>query len=252
MKPEDKATNDAVHKFASDYLPTSEEGKTLIIRTGAAPKLLDELKPQKVHINGVIAAPRMFYEKRKQLHNPDKSHVLYDKNAGTIILVVNEQFPEDNYNIKGTIRPNPDLAPFKINGGKSSTFDVKSLMEVLKFNRAFFVDKDENAKIVLALQNFKAKIEHAIEESGDNRGAENSTKITKMEHDLQESFELCMPIHKGGNNCTFKVEILCRVRDRAVEVWLESRELKEMEMTSIDKIMKDELAAFTEIVCIEQ
>lgn len=251
---EKTAETKVIREFLSDVYNEGDpkESKTLVIRTGAAPRQLDAVKPNKVHISGVIGAPNAFYQKRKSLHSPTKCHVLYDKNKGFITLVMDEQFNQDNYVINGQIILNPDLEEFNINAGKDDTFTIKGLMDVLKFNRVFFSDKDDNAKVVLALQNFKAKIEHTIEDSTNLRGNENQTKITKLEHDLQESFVLIMPIHKGGNNCTFRVDICCQVRDRAVCVWLESRELKELLMGSIDKIMEDELANFTDIVCIEQ
>ncbi len=241
-----------IRNFVSDNFLKPDEGKTLIIRTGIAPKLLDAIAPNKVHISGTITAPFDFYSKRKDLHNPNKCHVLFNKNKQTITLIIDENYSESNYQITGKLELNPDLAPFQINGGKDKAFTIKGLMEVIKFNRLYFADMEAQATIVMSLQNFKAKIEHAIEDSTNNRGNETQSKVTKLENDLMESFVLIMPIYKGGPNATFKVEILCQVRDREVAVWLQSTELKEIMMQSIDTIINGELENFKGIVCIEQ
>lgn len=241
-----------IQKFISDNYLKEDEGKVITIRTGEAPTLLDAITPNKVHLTGTIKAPSEFYKKRKDLHNPAKCHVLYDKNKQTITLIVDEQYKESNYQVTGKIELNPDLDQFKINKGAGAAFTIKGLMEVIKFTRMFFADMEAQAAIVMSLQNFKAKIEHAIEDTTNNRGNETQSKITKLENDLMESFVLIMPVFKGGDNVKFKVEILCQVRDREVAVWLQSTELKEVMMTSIDSIMNKELETFADIVCIEQ
>ena len=119
-------------------------------------------------------------------------------------------------------------------------------------NRVFFVDKDLNAKIVGSLQNFKATVEKEIESMNDLRGNAKESKIQKLEMQMAESFELAMPIFKGQNNATFKVLILANVREGAVEFYLESVELKEMQDATAQKLIERELENFKEIVCIEQ
>lgn len=248
----EKSSDKVLMKFLNDHLQSNDDGKVLVIRTGDAPNQLDQIKPNKVHIGGIISAPSEFFNKRATLHNLDKCHVIYDKWAGQLTLIVDEQFECDNYKITGKIIDNPDLLPFKINLFENGIFSIKELQKTLKFNRVHFLDKDENAKIVLSLQNFKAKVDKTIEESSDGRGNENNTKVTKLEHELQESFVLNMPIHKGCENYTFRVEIGLQVTSGGVVVWLESRELKELQITSKDAIISRELEQFKGIVCIEQ
>lgn len=239
-----------VRKFISDNNTSADNGKVIIIREGEAPKQLDVLKPNKVHIAGTISAPSEFYNKRKKLHNPDKCHVLYNRNKGELTLVVDENYENDNYKITGRIEDNPDLKAFKIN--TQSMFGVKELMSILKFNRVHFVDKDANAKIVLSLQNFKAKIEKTLADTSDNRGTDEKSKLTKLEHELEESFQLFMPIHKGGKAWKFVVDICLSATSSDVQVWLESKELKELQDTSTDAMIDAELKHFEGIVCIEQ
>lgn len=251
------AENKVVRKFVSDVLneEDSDKHKVIIIRQGDAPKQLDAIKPNKVHVEGIISAPSKFYEKRKGLHNPDKCHVLFNRLAGTIVLIVDENFSENNYKITGKVIENPELKPFCINeagGCGGGMFQVKELMEVLKFNRIHFKDQAENAKIVTSLRNFKAKAEQTFNDVDDNRGNSDKQKITKLETELAESFLLEMAIHKGGEKKTFKVDILCKATSTAVEVYLESVELHDLKQKSMNEILETELKAFAEIVCIEQ
>lgn len=240
----------AIRKFLSDNFASKDEGKVIVIREGQAPKQLDAIKPNKVHIKGTISAPSEFYKKRKKLHNPDKCHVLFDRNKGTITLVVDEQFENDNYKITGEIQDNPDLKPFQIN--TNHLFGVKELMGILKFNRIHFVDKEANAKIVLSLQNFKGKIEKTLADTSDLRGNDEKSRLVKLETELEESFKLSMPMHKGGKSVVFTVDVCLSATSADVQVWLESKELKELQDGSRNQIIDDELKNFNDIVCIEQ
>lgn len=246
-------TNSTIKKFIRDYFFSKEEEstpKTIVIREGAAPRLLDEVQPAKTILEGVISSPRNFYEKRKELHDPNKCHVTFDRTLGVINLIVDEQYHETNYTIKGKIQENPDLRLFHINTNKM--FGIKELMSLLKFNRIHFVDKEANAKIVLSLQNFKAKIEKALVDSSDNRGMDEKSKLTKLEHELEESFKLHMPIFKGGEPFTFVVDICLSASSSDVHVWLESKELKELIDKLKEQTITKELETFKDIVCIEQ
>lgn len=249
----DKPVDQQIKAFVADHINNDDDKvKTLTIRHGQAPKLLDQEKPNKLRHEGVISAPAKFYEKRKALHNPDKCHVIYDMLKGEIILVVDEDFENVNTHVVGKIIDNPDLTAFKINLGKSGARGIKELMEFLKFNRSFFADREQNMLIVGKLQNFKATVEKTIVDENNNRGNMNVSTMQKLEHDLAENFVLKMPIHKGGAPYAFKVDILCNMTDGGMHVWLESTELKEIQQTSTDQIMKNELIHFDKIVCIEK
>lgn len=240
----------ALRQITYEYVTrTREVEKELVIRKGDAPKLLDEIRPDAIRLKGTIKAPGEFFTKRKQNHDYNGAHVIYDRNLGTILLVLDERYGKQNYEISGELEDNPDLAPFKING---ATFEVKALLEVLKFNRIFFVDREVNNKIVANLMAFKANVQKTIRDISDNRGEDEVSKLTKLEHSLDENFVLEMPIHKGGEKKRFKVDICVTARAAHVEVWLESRELKELQQASADAMINKELEIFKDIVCIEK
>jgi len=248
MKEEEKvAKNREIRQFVNDNQPAEKGERELVIRTGLAPILYE---PNAVNLVGVISAPADFYSKRKALHNPDKCHVIFDKQKGQIDLICDEQCEGRNYVIQGCLKANPELEPFQINTAK--TFTVKDLMQVLKFNRVHFADKDLNAKIVGSLQNFKAKVDQTLEDSSNDRGQQAQIRITKLEHELQERFVLAMPIFKGGAVISFTVDICVQITSGAVAVWLESRELKDLQVTMKSTIIDKELETFKDIVCIEQ
>lgn len=241
----------AIQKFVSDNILNHEDTNPVItIRKGDAPKQLDAIKPNKVHLSGTIGAPAEFYNKRKALHDKNKCHVLYSVLGGKIILVVDENFENDNYKVVGTIEDNSDLTQFKINTGNQ--FEPKDLLKLLKFNGVYFESKTEHSKICLALQNFKAKVATSLENSNDLRGEKLNNLHSKITHDLQESFVLDIQIFKGQPKTKFKVDVCLELRAGEVYVYLESVQLKDLEKSTKEGILRDELDKFTDIVCIEQ
>ncbi len=256
MKQETQTPKElAVEKFVADHLskidsPLQEKGVVVTILEGNSRAELPLIKPNKVHLCGTIKAPAQFYAKRKDLHDKNKCHVIFNKQVGVIVLIIDENFENDNYKIVGELKKNDELAKFEINSGK--TFDPKDLLHILKFNRVHFSDKAENAKICAALLGFKAKVTQAFENVDDLRGDAKQGLETKIEHELQQSFMLNIPLFKGEKKNSFKVDICLQVRSGNVVVYLESVELKDLEMSMIDGIIDDQLSNFEEIVCIEQ
>jgi len=250
MKNEE-AKNEALTKHIADAIQaTSKDGNVLVIREGDAEKIMYKTA---IDISGVLSSPSEFYKKRveKGLHDKNKCHIIFNKNKGTIMLVVDEQYKSENFVIRGSLVENPDLEAFGINSS-CTIRSVKEAMNFLKMNRLFFTDKDLNHKIVASLQNFKAKVEKEIENSNDLRGNEKVSKMQKLETDLAESFELSIPIYKGQPNSVFAVDILCHVNDNGVNIYFESRGLKELNDSTRSSMIDKELESFKEIVCIEQ
>jgi len=246
-----EAKKEALVKHIADAMQvTSKDGNVLVIREGEAEKIKYK---NKVSLDGTLSAPSEFFKKRveKGLHDKDKCHVVFNKNAGKIILIVDEQNEKENFVITGSLKENPDLVAFGINSS-CTIRSVKEAMNFLKMNRLFFTDKDLNHKIVASLQNFKAKVEKEIENSNDLRGNEKVSKMQKLETGLAESFELAIPIYKGYPNSVFAVDILCHVNDNGINIYFESRGLKELQDSTRSSMLEEELENFKEIVCIEQ
>jgi len=259
MEPSEKSTNtaivDQVKKFIGDrkVYKQGESQNELVIRTGEA----EEIKYKKaVEITGVINSPAKFFEKRKELHNNDECHLLFDKQKGIITLVVNEQNADSGYKITGKLTPNPDLNEafkLKVDGRSSGKSAIRDLMDALKFNKYFFVDKEVNAKIVTSLMLFKGKVQTEIESLNNERGDKRELKASKLEHELVEYFMVSMPIYRGMSAQQFRVDVRCEVASSGdVIVWLESTELGELNKTALETVIAAELKVFDSIVCIEQ
>lgn len=220
--------------------------KEIIVREGDA-LIIRETK--KVQLEGTVSAPSEFYKKRKSEHHVLGSHVLFNKDKGTIVLIVDEK---DYYHttVTGTLEEAIDLKKFGINTTK--TFTVKELMTFLKMNRFHFLDKDANMKIVNNLQKFSANVTQALVDESSTRGDMTQSLAVKVTTNLDLNFSLKMPIYKGFKEHKFQVEICFEIRDKAVSIWLESVELKELMDAEKENIFKLELENFKDIVCIEQ
>lgn len=242
----ENSVKEIIKEYIGEHKFYQSNGEELTIRIGDAEKVE---KPISVKLAGEIKSPAIFWNKRKHLYNPDNCHVLYDRNRGVIQLVINEN-AAINYQVNGNIEINPDLKQMNINSTK--IYGCKELMEHLKFNRVLFVDREENNKIVTALQLFKVKINNEKEISDTNRGTQKNVNNFQLEHSFQESFYLSMPIFKGGENKKFKVDICLTVSDGDVVYWLESRELKELESADKWQLLENEIKHFNELVVIEQ
>lgn len=142
----------------------------IIIREGAAPKVLDPKAPVKMNINGTIGAPVEFLKKRINAGQFEQKncHIIVDRENITIELVVNESDEYTRGTIKGTLQFHPKFIEFGINTGKVwSPFDFSMFC---KMNRAFFADKNVNMTLVSACKNFTATVNNAIERSIKENG----------------------------------------------------------------------------------
>lgn len=245
MKKSDKVINKAISKAVKD-------GKIeIVVREGAAEQIREK---KLISITGTIQAPLEFWMKRHHIHkhhSPDKTNIIFSKTDKKIILNINEN-SFFSKTITGVLKINPELDEFKIN--KDFKYTVKGLADFLKMRKFFFKDRDQATKIVTNLQKFKASIQTQIEEFDNLRGNSKQMFEAKTDSNLDLSFTLKMPVFKGQPDKNFKVEINFDVRDKQVDIWLESEELRFIELNDIDLIFEKELKMFqaANVVCIEQ
>lgn len=229
-----------------------KQGKTeIVVREGQA-ELIREKKV--ISINGIISAPREFFENRHgehDHHEADKAHVLFSKQENKITLILNENSHWAK-TITGVLKTNPELDSFRIN--KDATYSIKELSDFLKMRKFYFKEREEATKIIGNLQKFKASIQTEIESDNDTRGNKMDLFVTKVKSNLDMGFTLKTNIFKGQPEKLFKVEIECEVRDEEMEVWLVSEELRLLELENTEKIFEQELKQFKDakVVCIEQ
>lgn len=223
-----------------------EAVKTLILREGPAEVLREE---KGLTINGNLSAPATFWKNRSTLHGKHLCHIIVNRQEMTLKLITEERDYLFN-EIKGKLETNPELKEFGIN--KEKQFTIKELAQFLKMRRFFFADADENLKLVTNLNKFKASVQSQIDQQSDTRGNKVDNFEVKVDSNIDLKFVLNIPIYKGTDKKKFQVEICFDVREKSVSVWLESAELRELELSMRDSLIDAELKNFEGLVIIEQ
>lgn len=220
-------------------------GNELIIREGKAQDPLPLKEPQIINISGDIHSVANFINNRQsgfslQAIDKNKAIVTVDKSAKTIVLQLD---PENFYGatISAKLEESDELKQFGIN--KGARYDRKRLVELLKFNRLFFEDKNEHARVMAGLYKLRVKSETEIQQERDNQGNRKNLLEVKTVDDggMIKEFHLTLPLFKGFSNQNITVEICFEVLNGDVSFWLESIGLKEAMDAAVDGIISEEL-----------
>ena len=217
----------------------------VIIREGAAPKVLDPKAPVKLNVNGTINAPFEYLTKRIDCINQKECHIIVNREKITIELVVNESDEYTRGTIAGTLQYHPKFEEFGINAGKVwSPFDFAMFC---KMNRAFFADKNVNMSLVSACKNFTAKVNNQIERAIQENGNRTDNFAQVVNSNLPESFTLSIPIFKGGKKEDLVVETFAKIDGRNVAFVLLSPGAEETLEDLRDKAIDEQLNAIMAI-----
>lgn len=227
-----------------------EAVKQLIILEGDSPKINYPVKPT---ISGDIFTVESYLEARKvtALSKVDTTVIVFNEANGTIILNAN---PADELEMVVTAKSEiyPDLEKFGIN--KNKFLSQTELEQLVKMNKIYFADKDENFKIITELSKFKASVQSELESARDKRSNVTQNFNKTVNAQLSASFKLKMPIIKGSADSLFLVEICYDVRDAAVSFYLESVELHELQKQAVKDAFEPQMTKFKELgfTCINQ
>ena len=217
----------------------------VIIREGAAPKVLDPKAPVKMNVNGTINAPFEYLSKRIDCINQKDCHIIVNREKITIELVVNEADEYTRGTIAGTLQYHPKFEEFGINTGKVwSPFDFAMFC---KMNRAFFADKNVNMSLVSACKNFTAKVNNQIERAIQENGNRTDNFAQVVNSNLPEQFTLSIPIFKGGKKEDLVVETFAKIDGRNVAFVLLSPGAEETLEELRDKAIDEQLNAIKAI-----
>lgn len=230
-------------------VPT-EDGKTqeVIIREGAAVKLLDPKAPLKIGIKGTIKAPFEFLQKRLDQPdqiNPKRCHIIVDREEIFIHLTINEHDEYTKGTIAGKLEYHPKFIEFGINTGKVWTPTQLGLF--FKMNRSFFASRDENMELVSRLLNFTAQVSNSIERSAKESGDRSDKFEQVVNSNLPKSFSLVIPIFKGMYSETLEVETFAKIDGKEVSFVLLSPGAQATQEDVRDSIIDNELDAIREI-----
>ncbi|MGL5472879.1 MAG: hypothetical protein ACRDCT_32655, partial [Shewanella sp.] len=182
-----------------------------------------------------------------QCVSPKRTIVICDKENLTIELLTDPNDP-DAAEIIGKAEFSKELQTFGINVAKY--FSREQLIKLIRFNRRFFPNKEENANLLSAYQSFTASVNKNIQEESDLRGNKNNQFQKKVNTTLPENFVLEVPIFKGEKAVTFPVEICMEDYDSGIRFWFESVDLAELIATKTDELFDRELESCKEFAII--
>lgn len=199
---------------------------------GEAPK---NFYPTKVKVSGNAHAVSDFIKGLSC--NLDVCKVIITINADRLSIVLDSDPESENegYIVTAKIEKFLDLQNFGINQEKF--FSLKDLEKHIRMNRFYFADKDAHMALAGQLRSFKAKVDSDITQMQDQRGNKANAFNKTVTSDLAADFVLTIPIFKGGEPKTFRVEICYDVTDSAVRFWLESVELFELEKSMAETLL---------------
>ena len=212
-------------------------------RTGT---LHPPVKSTNLSVSGLINAPAEFFNKKiygEFAHND--MLVTYDLDSGVVVFQDNVVNDAGSSKITGKLSAFRDLDKLGIN--QDQKYTTQQLSDKLKMSSSLFSDRTECMKLVSSLRNFSAKIGHDMSEMNDTKGNKMNTMVQSVKTDFDLNFVLSCQIFAGvQEKKKFKVEIHCDVRDKALELWMESMELKEIIDEEKEKIIRNVLVPFQE------
>jgi len=215
-------------------LSINPQGDELIIREGEA---LPLKWPDNLRINGTIDAPAIFYDGKGGNYDWTKGHVEVEKD--TITLLWGHHEHDGKLTVVGKLEHEPDLLRFSINS--SRTFHQKELANMLKMNRIFFLDRDENMSIVSSLEKLRVRVTQEIENGNDFKGNKKHLFEQNVQHDIKLQFTLMLPIYKGQDYRSFIVDVNFDITDGSTVFWLESVDLKELQEKERIRILESQI-----------
>jgi hypothetical protein len=228
----------------------------IIVRDGKAPDPLPVREPKIISISGDIHSVSNFIRDRATGHSSqnidmNKAIVTVDKNRRTILLQLD---PENYYgaSVLAQLEQSEELKKFGIN--TTQRYLRKQLLDLIRFNRLYFEDKNEHAQVMAGLFKLRIKSETEIQQEKDNQGNKRNLLDVKTVDDggMVKQFTLTVPIFKGFSASKITVEIAFEIVNGDVSFWLESIGLQEATEAAIDGIFNEELQSCAGFVIINK
>jgi len=219
------------------------EQKEIIIRKGEA---LEAKAEKSIVINGTLGAPFQFLSGKTP--DPAKSHIQIASDKGELTLHIQDTDPYTEHIIKGELKQDSVLKLFAINSDKR--WSIQEFLKFIKTMRFYFSDKAAHSKLIESLQKWSVKVDRVITEHNDNKGNSNFQLETKVrEVELISKFDLSISIFQGYEKMKFTVEIGLDPKNTAVQIYLISDELIELEIGQREKLIHSEISRFATFAC---
>jgi hypothetical protein len=217
------------------------KGDTVTILHGDAPKPINK---EAVTIDGNINAVKEFIATREsKTLDKDTTVILFNEQKGLITLQSNPGHPH-NTTINAKLEVYPELNEFGIN--KEKYYGLREMEKFVRMNRFWFGDKEAHMRLVSELKAFNAKVQSELSSEADQRGNKNQAFKKQVTSELAADFVLTIPLFKGSESSTFRVDICYDVTDAQVRFWLESVELFELQKQAVFKAFEPQRISFVE------
>ena len=231
-----------------------EGQNTLTILQGLAPAQLDQQAPVKIDIKGVIYAPLNFLDKRVKDIDQHKAHILVCRDKLQILLVINEDDAYTRGRVLGELSYSSIFLKLGINDCKA--WIPEQLGQFLKLNRSFFVNREENMKVVAALKSFSAKVNQDVQRETNEKGDRSFKFKQAVDSNIPEKFKLKIPIFSGGDSVEIEVETYATIDGTDVSIHLQSAGandvVEDTKATVISDTIEKIRSVAPEIAIIEQ
>jgi hypothetical protein len=211
-----------------------------VFRTGSA---LPAKESKSITIDGTLSAPFDWLKGRTA--DDENCHMRIYKDKGTLVLFIQDTDPYTTHVIAGSLKRDSILAMFQLNTEKRWT--VQEFLKFIKTMRYYFPEKAEHTALVESLQKWSAEIQTVLKDHNDNQGNSNFQLERKVSGvPLKSKFKIEVPIFQGYNKHIFGVEIGLDPKAVAVDLYLISDELIELEIGQRESILQKELEKFNE------
>lgn len=231
-----------------------EGQNTLTLMKGIAPKQLDELAPVRIEIKGTIEAPLEFLKQRVGDIAQHDAHILVCRDSLSITLVINEKDPYTRGTVLGSLVLSKVFTSFGINTYKQ--WEPETLGQFLKLNRTYFVDREENMKVVNALKTFDAKVNQTVQREQKENGNRAFSFRQAVDSNIPDKFKLRIPIINGRDPIEIEVETFATIDGATVNVCLQSpganEIVEDIRNNYIGDVVSELREVAPEIVIIEQ
>ncbi len=226
-------------------LNLTSEQKEITIRQGDA---LPAKADKSIIINGTLGAPFQFLKGVRDTEGlkEDTMHLQIFNASGVLVLYSRDTDPYTTHIITGSLTKDKVLEMFGINTERRWT--IRDFLKFIKTMRFYFDDRAAHTALVDSIQKWSVKVERAIVEHNDLKGNSNyqlETKVKSVEGMIYQ-FVLNIPIFQGYSKMKFTVEIGLDPKNTAVDLFLISDELIELEIQTREKLLADELKNFDE------